>query len=152
MSFRSFRCCWQVVFVDVSLLQCGKLFMRSGLRRGEESELSFVPLLGVSHRTEDRTWLKGGDRCLLSVRAQRSGDCVVAELLHRVLQSFFVGRFNYGEYSGVFPLKRSSDRRQVLNIWDKTSSRSNSLSSASSFRRWRLVWTLFIPVPDSPVV
>ncbi|KAG2251775.1 hypothetical protein Bca52824_081911 [Brassica carinata] len=81
MSFRSFRCCWQVVFVDVSLLQCGKLFMRSGLRRGEESELSFVPLLGVSHRTEDRTWLKGGDRCLLSVRAQRSGDCVVAELL-----------------------------------------------------------------------
>lgn len=65
-----------MVFVDVSLLQ-----LRSGLRRGEESGLSFFLLLGVSHGREDRTWLKRGDRCLLSVRARRSGDCVVAELL-----------------------------------------------------------------------
>ncbi|KAH0926117.1 hypothetical protein HID58_018373 [Brassica napus] len=67
-SARRFRCCWRVVFVDVSLLQ-----LRSGLRRGEESGLSFFLLLGVSHGREDRTWLKRGDRCLLSLSCRFEG-------------------------------------------------------------------------------
>ncbi|KAF3515548.1 hypothetical protein DY000_02060966 [Brassica cretica] len=163
MSFRSFRYCWQVVFVDVSLLQCGKLFMRSGLRRSR-SFRSFPCLVSRIGRR-----IVPGSREVIDAfyRFEHRGPvtvwwpsfstpsypvCSVSCLRHRVLQSFFVGRFNYGEYSGVFPSKRSSDRRQVLCIWDKTSSRSIRLSSASSSRRWRLVWTLFIPVPDSPVV
>lgn len=67
--------------VDISLLQFGKCFLRSSIRRGEESWLSSFPLLGVSHRKGVRSWLKGGDRFLLSVRAQRSDGCVVVELL-----------------------------------------------------------------------